>query len=58
MEKPTDTTQQKNCAICSKPILRGEGIQPMKEGIAHDSCYYEALGEEVERHPLGGHLKK
>ena len=27
-------------------------------GLMCDDCYYKAMGEEIEEHPLGGHIRR
>ena len=47
------------CTICrdpNRPLTDGEfqaeDVQRTSEGFAHSSCYYGALGEEVEKYPV------
>ena len=40
------------CGLCHQPILEGEATQPIQDGVAHDLCYFEELGNLVERHPI------
>lgn len=42
------------CQICKKDIVGGEATQQMRDGIAHDGCYYDELGAELERNPIVG----
>ncbi len=45
------------CAICPHPILEGEEVERMSGyRLAHSGCYFQALGEEIENHPIGGRL--
>ena len=49
------------CPRCKKEIPRGEEPQGelphQSEGeIVCSDCYFEAMGEEVEKHPIGRHL--
>lgn len=46
------------CTACKKPLeFETTGMQKTSEGYMCDDCYFERLGEEVEKHPLGGHKR-
>ena len=44
--------EEPKCARCGH-VLAGEERKKTAEGILCDDCYYEALGGEIELHPIG-----
>ena len=44
------------CCIGKEPItmaqMQAEEVHPVKGGLACSDHYYEALGEEIEKHPI------
>lgn len=41
------------CIKCKKPISSTvTGIQKVRDGYMCDDCYFDALGEEIEKHPI------
>lgn len=42
------------CIKCDQPISdETTGIQKVAKGFMCDDCYFEMLGEEIEKHPIG-----
>lgn len=39
------------CCGCGELLLPGHRQLPI--GLMNDDCYWRALGEEIERHPIG-----
>ena len=48
-----------NCARCKNEFVRNscDNPHPTAEGYICDDCYYEIMGTELDKHPLGGHLR-
>lgn len=40
------------CPSCQQPLDALDRQEPYPNGWCSD-CYYEALGEEIEKHPIG-----
>lgn len=60
-ERQKTRTKYGDCAQCQKPVTRetegpGEEIRFVTvDGVRrplHGDCYYDALGAEIERHPV------
>lgn len=55
MDNPTNETRAM-CVICKKSITEAgfqtEEVQKMRDGFAHADCYYEKIGEVIEKHPI------
>lgn len=52
-EKRHNASKQNGiCVLCGESILHGEAVEGMRDGVAHDDCYYDALGEEIEKYPI------
>ncbi len=53
---PTSPLQTTLCLLCPEPIteyhFRTEEVRKMKDGFAHADCYYDSLGEEIEKSPI------
>ncbi len=49
------------CAICGKEIDERQELDQRAtntpQGPVHEDCYYDKLGEEIEKYPIGGHLR-
>lgn len=41
------------CIECKKNV----GFHQVKDGYMCDDCYYDALGEEIEKHPIASPRK-
>ena len=43
-----------NCGVCHKPVtdVHPDEVKMVNKKPAHDECYFEKLGEEIEKHPL------
>ena len=44
----------RDCVLCKKPITGApsDDVHDCSDGPAHGDCYFAALGELVEMHPL------
>jgi hypothetical protein len=49
-----------SCSSCNKPIQSFlTGREELGDGrIVCGECYFNALGEEIESYPLGGHVRR
>lgn len=45
-----------NCGTVLQPAITGE--QKSSKGIVCDDCYYDLISDELEKHPIGGYVKK
>ena len=51
-----ETTEEKNvprrevarCRICKLPIFSQDKIIRLEEGMCHDLCYYEEIGDFIQ----------
>lgn len=44
------------CVICKKPFTMAdeqEGTQKVQGGEAHQDCYFDELGDFIEKNPIG-----
>ncbi len=42
------------CVKCKVLIVESTtGIQQVAEGYMCDDCFYQALGDEIDKHPIG-----
>jgi len=46
--------ESKKCSDCQQPLSFTTGRNVVKEGDLCDDCFYGQLGEEIDRHPIGG----
>lgn len=37
---------------CGKPVMSSEAYRVVPAGVYHDDCYFEAWGDEVEKHHI------
>ena len=41
-----------DCELCKEPIMRGDSWTSIQDGKIHTGCYYEMIGDMIERHPI------
>lgn len=48
------TTGIGRCVICQQPItgIHPDEVRMVRDGPVHDDCYFEEMGNEVEKHPI------
>ncbi len=54
-KRQAEKTRSQVCAKCQESLQETlTGNRPTDEGCVCSDCYYEALGELVEQHPIVG----